>query len=242
MARSLTLQELAAANAEAGPRTPSNLELGSVIAFFALCAALILKLWLERSSLSALSCLVAIVGGYVLSDFISGLVHWTFDTWGSPDTPLVGKSFIVPFRIHHVDPKDITRHGFVATNGHNCLASLPTLAAALLMPASAWGAFGSAFLLTMCLGIFGTNQFHKWAHEDSPSAAIRWLQRSGLILGTRHHDVHHAAPYAENYCITSGWVNGTLRRLHFFRLLERGIVAISGSMPRRDDLERTARR
>src|SRR5947208_2719242 len=56
---------------------------------------------------------LAVVGGYLVSDFVSGLVHWAGDTIGDENTPLVGANFVRPFREHHVDAKDITRHDFV---------------------------------------------------------------------------------------------------------------------------------
>src|SRR5690606_28663165 len=139
------------------------------------------------------------------ADFASGLVHWGFDTWGSESTPAVGKTFIVPFRVHHSDPLDITRHGFVATNGHNCLVSIPVLVAALaLPPGGVWSAPLATFVLLLTLGVFGTNQFHKWAHDENAGPVVRWLQDRGLILGREHHDLHHAAPYDRHYCITTG--------------------------------------
>jgi len=49
-------------------------------------------------------------------DFISGLMHWGCDTWGEFTTPVVGSTLIRAFRMHHVDPQDITRHGFIQTN------------------------------------------------------------------------------------------------------------------------------
>src|SRR5690349_801137 len=48
--------------------------------------------------------------GYIAADLVSGIVHWAFDTLGSPDTPIVGASFIKPFRDHHADASSITRH------------------------------------------------------------------------------------------------------------------------------------
>lgn len=228
------------ADAEPGPRTPSILEYVSVILFLLLALALATKLIVQATALSAVPLLLAAVAGYVASDFASGFVHWLFDTWGDPDTPVVGQTFIVPFRVHHTDPIDITRHGFVATNGHNCLASLPVLVVALLLPSgAAWVPPLAGFLLCLTLGVFATNQFHKWAHEKYPGAVIGWLQDRGVILGREHHDIHHSEPYDRHYCITTGWLNPVLDRVGFFRSAERVITAITGAQPRRDDLAGT---
>jgi plasmanylethanolamine desaturase len=223
-----------------GARQPQPLEYAAIVGFFALCAVLSYRVVMSCILDGGWIVAAAVVLGFVGSDFMSGLVHWMFDTWGSPQTPVVGKTFIVPFRVHHTDPKDITRHGFVATNGHNCLVSLPILGLALLVPTGEgvlWGAPALAFLVTLCLGVFGTNQFHKWAHEDEVGPFIGWLQRNGLILGKDHHDVHHAAPYADNYCITTGWLNAPLRKIRFFRGMEHLVSAITGWKPRQDDLK-----
>src|SRR6185369_7879676 len=91
-------------------RTPNWTEYVGVAAFFALLVALSVKV-VEAIRLGSWAwVLAAAVGGFIAADFISGLVHWLFDTWGSPGTPVVGKTFIVPFRVHHTDPVDITRH------------------------------------------------------------------------------------------------------------------------------------
>jgi len=65
-----------------------------------------------------------------------------------------------------------------------------------------------------------TNQFHKWAHQENPSAFARWLQRKRLVLEPAHHQRHHTRPFDVNYCITNGWLNPVLNRLKFFRRLE----------------------
>jgi len=221
-------------------RIPHALEYLGVFGFFALCALLSRKVWMATSPGLGLWVLFALFMGYVMADFTSGLVHWAFDTWGSPDTPVLGKNFIIPFRVHHSDPKDITRHGFIATNGHNCLACIPVLGGALLVPTEVlWATPLLAFVGSLCFGIFATNQFHKWAHfnPEELGPVARFLQRTHLILPMDHHQIHHTAPYEEHYCITSGWLNAFLHNVGFFRGAERLITAVTGVKPRQDDLK-----
>jgi len=159
---------------------------------------------------------------YVATDFLSGLVHWGGDTVGDERIPFVGPNFIRPFREHHVDPKAITRHDLIETNGNNCIVTAVPLALAFfLMPGrDKFGFFISVFVAFVSLFTVATNQFHKWAHADSPPAIARFLQRLGLILPPQHHDVHHAVPHDKHYCITVGWMNPVLNSLRFFRASE----------------------
>src|SRR5207244_6182804 len=135
--------------------------------------------------------LSAFMMGFIGADFVSGFVHWAADTWGTPEWPLIGKALIRPFREHHVDQKEITRHDFVETNGNNCFISIfPTCCAALLPQDNAAFFFVAAMMFALCLAVFGTNQFHKWAHMDSPPPLVRWLQRASLVLPPDHHAIH----------------------------------------------------
>src|SRR6188768_1026808 len=70
--------------------------------------------------LAALSCFA----GLCLADFVSGVVHWSADTYGSPTMPVFG-GFVRTFREHHADQVDITRHDFIETNGDVSIFSLP---------------------------------------------------------------------------------------------------------------------
>jgi hypothetical protein len=159
---------------------------------------------------------------YVASDVISGVVHWGGDTIGHEDLPFVGPNFIRPFREHHVDQKDITRHDFVETNGNNCIVVLgPLVVAFLLAPRQVgFGFFAATFVAFLAVFVVATNQFHKWAHEENPPFIARPLQRWGLILSPRHHEIHHAAPHDTHYCITVGWMNPVLNGVRFFRTME----------------------
>jgi sterol desaturase/sphingolipid hydroxylase (fatty acid hydroxylase superfamily) len=167
---------------------------------------------------------VLAVLSYLLADLLSGFVHFLADNFGSADTPLVGRNFIDAFREHHVDPKGITTHDFIDTNGNNSLVSLPfMLVLWLIVPVSTtlFGYLFGAFSILLCLAIFLTNQFHKWAHMESPPAIAAWLQRRGVILAPEHHDVHHEIPYDTYYCITAGFWNPLLDRTRFFERTER---------------------
>lgn len=177
----------------------------------------------------------AAVAGYVVADFMSGLMHWLFDTWGRIDTPVLGKRFIRPFREHHWDEKAITRHDFIETNGNNCLASLPVLLGACFITTdTGFRLFATAFLLFTSLSVLATNQFHKWAHVDEPGRFVELLQEWHLILPSEHHRVHHAAPHETHYCITTGWLNPLLRSTDFYGRMERVITAVTGAEPRKD--------
>lgn len=176
--------------------------------------------------------LLAIVLALPIADFFSGLVHWAADNWGSAHWPIVG-GFVGPFRHHHVDPEAMTRHGFLRRFGDNVVASLPTFWFATLADGSAaWRLFVGVFWVAAAYWVLATAQFHVWAHAPSPPRLARWLQRAGLILPPEHHAVHHQAPHASHYCITTGWCDGPLRRVGFFPFLESVITFATGAQPR----------
>ncbi len=212
--------------------------------FFVLEAFVLFRAWSFITDHPLVSLVISFLG-YVAADFTSGLVHWIGDTWGNPSLPIVGQYFIRPFREHHVDQTAITRHDFTETNGANCLATmvvlLPTIV--LLYGSSSPAILGfHVFAFAMTMGVFGTNQFHKWSHlpiERRP-AVIRWLQSSGLILGVQHHAKHHAAPHDTYYCITVGWLNPVLAKVKFFQGVEWMITKLTGVIPRKNDIILTA--
>jgi hypothetical protein len=165
---------------------------------------------------------LVVLGGYLGADFLSGLVHWLADTYGSPETPIVGPKFVAPFREHHTDPTAITRHDFLEANGDNCLAGAVCLAPALLLPVDSegWATLSGSWLLVIGASTSLTAMVHGWAHAARPAGWIRFLQRSGLVLSPDHHEVHHTSPHKKHYCITTGWLNPLLDRSRFFRRLE----------------------
>lgn len=187
---------------------------------------------------------LAAFAGMIIADFISGFVHWMFDTWGSVDTPVVGKLAIRTFRHHHVDPRAMTKHDFIETNGHNfALTVIYTGIGFTFVEPAETDRVSIFFAQTFLMGtafVMVTSQFHKWAHQKDVHWSIRFLQRSGLALNPDHHRAHHTAPYDQHYCVTSGWMNGPLRAVGFFRGLEWLVTSVTGAIPRRDDIGEAA--
>jgi ubiquitin-conjugating enzyme E2 variant len=172
--------------------------------------------WVSWRSVTALA------AGAILADFGSGIVHWAADTWGRESLPIVGRRFLRPFRIHHVNPRDILRRDFVDLNGDVALLTCPIFAAAWAMPLSSEAGRLAALLLFACAAAaLPTNQVHQWAHRPDPPALVAWLQRCGLILDRARHARHHTPPFVSNYCIATGWCNGLLDRLEVPGRLER---------------------
>lgn len=214
------------------------IEIASIVIFIAIELYLFIKLGrhFEQNPWLLLS---AAIAGYLFADFISGFVHWLADTWGSVDMPIIGKALLRPFREHHVDPKAITRHDFIETNGMNCGISIPGVGIVALMPLdNPWSLFFVAMITTAALWVMGTNQFHKWSHQEPEELPgwVKLLQRLHIVLPIEHHDIHHTPPFNKHYCITSGVLNRPLAAIRFFPTLERMVTAVTGILPRADDI------
>ncbi|KHJ90577.1 hypothetical protein OESDEN_09579 [Oesophagostomum dentatum] len=174
------------------------------------------------------SVLICAVLGIMTADFASGLVHWGADTFGSVET-YFGKMFIRPFREHHVDPTAITRHDFVEVNGDNFMLCIPNLSHILYQQLTysqgelrQWAAFHWYILL---LGIYVAMTNQQTSLFDQVRGYIEKLQ------------IHHIAPHACYYCITTGWLNYPLEYIGFWRRAESVVTAVTGMKPREDDLK-----
>jgi hypothetical protein len=182
--------------------------------------------------------LTAVVVGYFIADFASGLVHWGLDTWF--DQELLGRAVAIA-REHHTHPQNILGYGFWE---HATLGSAPSAlvigvasVATACCPVSAFGYSLMIFwfITSTCL-FFGTG-FHNLAHRRPKSPLLRLAQQLRLVITPEHHWVHHRSDQIIRYCVINGWANYVCDGLGVWRGLERLICAVTGARPRRDDLE-----
>ena len=240
----MSAQTLSVSRSPAPAPLPEHLEIGfrthllSVVAI-AIAFILLLVLAVRIAFLSEVFpwyALLAIPGGMMLADFMSGMVHWSADTWGSESMPILGKRLLHPFRVHHVNPADFLRRRFADTNGEVAWLTIPLLCVAFLIPLTSNLSVTAAVFVTSFLGIgLMTNQIHQWAHMRRAPMGIRQLQQLRLILSHEDHETHHRPPYVQSYCITTGWCNRPLAAIQFYPRLERCITWLTGIQPRKDD-------
>jgi plasmanylethanolamine desaturase len=178
---------------------------------------------------------LVLVAATLAADLVSGVVHWTADTWFSETMPFLGRRFLRPFRVHHVNPHDFLRRDAVDCNGDVAMLNVPILLVALLLPEAGAGGAISLALTAFAAISLPTNQVHQWAHMPSPPSFVRWLQRHGFILGIEAHAEHHRDPHVTNYCIATGWCNRWLTATGFFPTCERLITHVTGLQPRVDE-------
>ncbi|MBS3167523.1 hypothetical protein J4216_00155 [Candidatus Woesearchaeota archaeon] len=176
-----------------------------------------------------LTFIIIMIIGIISIDFISGLVHWFCDTWGNRKW-----FFIKPFIEHHKNQKEICKHSFTQINGNNAMIIIPFLFLAIFINNKDKVNFIISSLIWI-MSIFGliTNQIHKWAHMDKIPKTIKILQKVGIIISPKKHNIHHRDKHDKHYSITNGLTNKLLDKIRFYKLLERIITKLTGINPRR---------
>jgi ubiquitin-conjugating enzyme E2 variant len=180
--------------------------------------------------------LAALLVGYFLADFASGVVHWGLDTWF--DDASLGRAVAIA-REHHTHPQHILGYGFLE---HAALGSFPSLL--VIGPAALATALSPAGPASYCLMIvwalisgcllFGTS-FHNLGHRPAKSRAILLLQRLRLVVTPNYHWVHHRSDQVVRYCVINGWANYPCDKLRVWRGMEWVVRVVTGARPRFDD-------
>jgi Lipid desaturase domain len=209
---------------------------GANIAVIAFCALYLVRHF-AAAGLGWPSILAVALAGYFLADFAFGAVHWSMDTWFDERT--LGRAIAI-VREHHTHPHHVHGYSFL---DYAALGSTPSavvfgfavLVTALFPVSAASYALMMVWFVNATCMLFGTS-FHNLAHRPARSAIMRLAQRLHLVCPPPHHWVHHHNQMI-HYCAVNGWANYLCDGLYVWRGLERVIQAVTGIVPRADDLE-----
>jgi ubiquitin-conjugating enzyme E2 variant len=178
------------------------------------------------------------LGTYV-ADFVSGLLHWTFDTWFSEDWTGV-RRMVLLVREHHIHPNRIFQyrlwHDAGVLSWFSFLISAPVVAVVLTGPTPMPFEAGLVLAAVVAsLEIVLMLEFHKCGHRLKRSPLVRALQWAHVLLSPGQHLRHHSGHHDRNYCIITGIFDQTAGRLGAWRLLERIVSYFTGWVPREND-------
>lgn len=179
----------------------------------------------------------AILAGVYAADLASGLLHWAFDTWFNEEITFL-RRMVLQVREHHVYPNRIFHISFRHDAGTlSWIALLVTVPAVLgaVLSGGALGRFVALAAVVFNVLLVTMLEFHKCGHRVRQPRWIRLLQKTGLLLSTRHHSRHHVGNHDFNYCLINGWADRTLGRLGLFRALEWTIARWTGARPQQND-------
>ncbi len=164
-------------------------------------------------------------GLILLTDFLTGMVHWWEDVYGNENWMFLVESVVKPNNQHHNDPDAFLKHSFIERIRFSVFVSIILFIICYLIGFLNW-----QVIFVLCYGSLA-NQLHYYSHLSRPFILIRCLQLFGLVQHKSEHDLHHTFPYKENYCVMTDYVNLILEPLNFWRRLERLVSYIFGINP-----------
>lgn len=172
---------------------------------------------------------VQIFALWILSDLITGVVHWWQDTYGNPEWPLIGKYVVDPNLKHHKNPREMV------TIAYWRLMRASIVTACVLMPLL-WLCGWHSWRMVLCLAFSSQgNWVHLLAHRTvrENGKVITLLQKLGVFQSRRMHGWHHRAPYDTNFFILTDYLNPIFNKMKFFMKLERAVEKVFGIVPLR---------
>jgi ubiquitin-conjugating enzyme E2 variant len=167
---------------------------------------------------------------WLVTDFISGFVHWLEDSYGHPHLPIIGRYVTKPDLLHHFHPRK-----FVTNSWFSSSDLLLLLCLASMVVAFAIGRLSPMVFLAAVLGV-NANQIHKWCHRTphENGRLISALQKLRLVQSPRQHSRHHVDKKDAAYCVLTDFLNPILDTCRFWRALELLILKVF-RLEKRDD-------
>jgi ubiquitin-conjugating enzyme E2 variant len=188
--------------------------------------------------------LLATVVGIFVGDFITGLLHWAFDTWFSEKTSVLSR-MVIMVREHHVYPDRLFQYSFHHHAGPLSWMAFfftaPVFFLAIYVP-SALSQYAVWTGILVSFEIVFMFEFHKFGHRMHPFKVTRGLQRLRLLLSPEHHLRHHSGNHDRNYCLINGVADDVCGNAFVWRGLERIISSLTGAVPQSSDHDYLRRR
>ncbi len=154
---------------------------------------------------------------FFLADLVSGLVHWWEDSFGEPDSPIIGKWIVQPNIQHHVAPAEFLKKNWWQSSWDLFLAGV-----IICVVAYYTGHFGWEVVLFSVLSA-NANQLHKYGHmaEHKVPWFVRIFIKAKVFQDARHHGRHHSGQKNTAYCVITPYLNPVLDKIGFWRGLEK---------------------
>lgn len=159
--------------------------------------------------------LAAILAGWLIADFLSGLIHWVEDRFVDETTPVIGAAIGAPNDLHHRLPDAFLAKGLIERNWTTWAAIVPITATWLFLLGP------SLVLLGAVAGGLMSNEVHAWAHRRDLPPVVRAMQRCGAFQSRPGHARHHRGAMRSDYCVLTDWLNPWLELLGLWRALDR---------------------
>lgn len=168
----------------------------------------------------ALPPLPLVVFMFLYGDFMSALLHCTFDHEECLDLPVLG--FVANgFQMHHAYPAESTSGVGLYRLCCDTVRVQWILLATFALFSSHSVLAAQILYLKMLFAAYGSAVGHFYAHHPAKErpAVVHLLQRLHILLPPQHHAVHHKAPYREHLTSVSGLadslINPILRSSEF---------------------------
>ena len=147
----------------------------------------------------------------LLTDFITGFVHFLLDQYGSPE----GRFFKNAVKInlaHHDNPRLMIDRSYWDLTKDSYKLGVILLAITSLIFGFHW-----EILFVLILGA-NTNIFHKWSHmkKSERPMFITFLQKLKVLQHSKHHREHHKKPFDTYFCIITNVLNPILEKVYFW--------------------------
>lgn len=152
----------------------------------------------------------------LLTDFITGFVHFALDQYGSPTSRFFKNAIRINLQ-HHDNPMLMLERTYWELTKDSWLIAFVVFPLSYIFIGFHW-----EVVFFLLLGA-NTNIVHKWSHmkKSESNKFVQFLQRIKLIQSKHQHAMHHKKPFDTYFCILTNFWNPILEKIYFWE----GVIA-----------------